>query len=446
MERESKRGHFMRVMLRAGLFSTLICLVSLAQAVTIQGVRMWPAPDNTRLVFDLNAPVEHSLFTLKSPDRLVIDLKYTEFSGQLPSLDNASFIKDIRYARRGQHDLRVVLDLKRQVKPKSFVLKPHREYGHRLVVDLEDASQSAPKPTQRNKPDNDRPRDVIIAIDAGHGGDDPGAIGRRGTREKDVVLRIARYLRDMVNAQPGMQAKMVRDGDYFVSLRQRVQKARDMQADLFISIHADAFRDHRARGSSVYVLSENGASSEVASFLAESENSSDLIGGVSLDDKDDLLKMVLVDMLKNSTMEGSNDAARHMIKGLRGVTRMHKSHVEQAGFRVLKAPDIPSVLVETAFISNPGEEQKLRSRAHQKKLARAIFKGTLTYFRNNPPPGTLMAAKDREHRIASGDTLSQLALRYQVSVSDIRKVNGIKGDRLHIGGLLRIPVWTDNDS
>ena len=437
----------MRVSRRSGLLLVLFMLCGMAQAVTIEGVRMWPAPDNTRLVFDLNAPVEHTLFTLESPDRIVIDLKYTEFNGKLPALADEAFIKDIRYARRGSDDLRVVLDLKRKVKIKSFVLKPQREYGHRLVVDLIDNAQtSEPQPIRRDSDINDKPRDVIVAIDAGHGGDDPGAIGRRGTKEKDVVLSIARYLRDMINAQPGMKAKMIRDGDYFIALRSRVEKARDAQADLFVSIHADAFKDRRAHGSSVFVLSEHGASSEVASFLAESENNSDLIGGVSLDDKDDLLKLVLVDMLKNSTMEESNDVARHMIQGLRGVTRLHKSHVEQAGFRVLKSPDIPSILIETAFISNPTEERNLRSRTHQKKLAAAIFKGTLAYFQNNPPPGTLLAMKDRKHRIASGDTLIELATRYQVSVGDIRRVNGLKGDRLLIGDVLRIPSVNTNDS
>ena len=436
----------MRVSLRSGLLLISFLLSCLAQAVTVQGVRMWPAPDNTRLVFDLNAPVEHSLFTLQSPDRIVIDLKYTEFNGSLPKLVDDSFIKDIRYARRGIDDLRVVLDLKRSVKTKSFVLKPHREYGHRLVVDLLDTTDSQPKPIRRDSDVSDKPRDVIIAIDAGHGGDDPGAVGRRGTKEKDVVLGIARYLRDMVNAQPGMKAKMVRDGDYFIALRDRVEKARHAQADLFVSIHADAFKDRRARGSSVFVLSENGASSEVASFLAESENNSDLIGGVSLDDKDDLLKLVLVDMLKNSTMEDSNHVARHMIKGLRGVTHLHKSHVEQAGFRVLRSPDIPSILIETAFISNPSEENKLRSKAHQKKLAEAIFKGTLAYFKDKPPQGSLLAQKDRQHRITSGDTLSDLATRYQVSITDIRRLNDIKGDRLLIGDVLRIPSYRTNDS
>ena len=425
----------------------LLACWTLAQAANVQGVRMWPAPDNTRLVFDLNAPVDHTLFTLENPQRIVIDLKSAEFSASLPALTEASFIKEIRYARRDGDDLRVVLDLKRSVKAKSFALKPQGEYGHRLVVDLIDSAEDTKKhqPVRQDKEQPGRPRNVLIAIDAGHGGDDPGAIGRRGTREKDVVLGIARQLKDLINKQPGMQAMMTRDGDYFISLGKRVEKARDAQADLFISIHADAFRDQRARGSSVFVLSDNGASSEVARLLAESENNSDLIGGVSLDDKDDLLKMVLVDMVKNSTMEDSHDVARDMLKGLRGVTHLHKSRVEQAGFRVLKAPDIPSVLVETAFISNPGEERNLRNTQHQRKLAQAIFSGMTNYFRNNPPPGTLLALKDRQHRISKGDTLSELADRYQVSISSLRAVNRIKGDRLQIGDVLRIPL-VSNDS
>ncbi len=437
----------MRLFLRTSLILILFSVMGLAQAVTVEGVRMWPAPDHTRLVFDLNSPVQHSLFVLKSPDRLVIDLKYSHFNGQLPSLANDAFIKHIRYAKRGQNDLRVVLDLKRKIKPKSFVLKPHREYGHRLVVDLIDSTQTKPrKPIRRDTDIQGKPRDVIIAIDAGHGGDDPGAIGRRGTKEKDVVLAIAKKLKVMINKQPGMKAKMIRTGDYYVSLKKRVTKAREAQADLFISIHADAFKDRRAHGSSVFVLSENGASSEVARFLAESENSSDMIGGVTLGNKDDLLKHVLVDMLKDSTMEESHDVAKHMIKGLKGVNRLHKRHVEQAGFRVLKAPDIPSVLIETAFISNSKEERNLRSSKHQKKLARAIFKGTLNYFKNNPPPGTLIALKDRKHRIASGDTMSGIAERYQVSMADIRRANGLKSNKLKIGKTLRIPSYMTNDS
>ena len=437
----------MRLFLRTSIILLFLTSVSLVQAVTVNGVRMWPAPDHTRLVFDLNSPVEHSLFALKAPDRLVIDLKQSSFNGSMPDISDSSFIKTIRYAKRGDNDLRVVLDLKRAVKPKSFVLKPHREYGHRLVIDLEDSEQQSERtPIRMDNESNERPREVIIAIDAGHGGDDPGAIGRRGTKEKDVVLSIAKKLETLVNQQPGMKAKMIRSGDYFLSLKSRVAKARQVQADLFISIHADAFKDSRAHGSSVFVLSENGASSEVASFLAESENNSDLIGGVSLENTDPLLRQVLMDMLKDSKLEESHDVARYMLKGLEGVTRLHKKHVEQAGFRVLKAPGIPSVLIETAFISNTTEERKLRNSDYQEKLAKAIFNGALNYFKKNPPPGTLLALKERKHRITSGDTLSSIAERYQVSMAVIKQVNGMKDNKIVIGDTLTIPHYLFNDS
>jgi len=356
--------------MRAGLKRTawvllLVGLVLPAWAeVQVKGVRMWPAPDNTRLVFDLSDPVDHTLFTLKAPDRIVIDLKDAQYPGQLPGFDfSKSYIKNIRYAARKDKAVRFVLDLNAQVRPKSFVLKPHGEYGHRLVIDLFDAEQAAPLkslPSQDTRPE--RAREVIIAIDAGHGGEDPGALGRKGTREKDVVLAIARKLERLLQQEPGMKPVMIRDGDYYVGLRDRVEKARQYQADLFVSIHADAFNDHRARGSSVYVLSDRGASSEAARFLAESENSADLIGGVSLDDKDDLLKLVLVDMVKNSTIEDSHDVAARVLRDLRHVNTLHKNRVEQAAFRVLKSPDVPSILIETAFISNPEGERKLRSR------------------------------------------------------------------------------------
>lgn len=418
---------------------------SLATAVNVVGVRMWPAPDNTRLVFDLNAPVQHNLFVLENPERIVIDLKDADLKTSFPALTNASFIKQIRYARRDGNDLRVVLDLKRDVKAKSFVLRPQGEYGNRLVVDLIDSAQSKSRqPVREDHEQSGHPRKVLIAIDAGHGGDDPGAIGKYGTREKDVVLAIARKLKILVDSQPGMQAMMTRNGDYFVSLGKRVEKARESQADLFISIHADSFRNRTASGSSVYVLSEHGASSEVARFLAESENNSDLIGGVSLDDKDDLLKKVLVDMVKNSTMDDSHDLARDMLNDLRVVTPLHRNRVEQAGFRVLKSPDIPSVLVETAFISNPREERKLRNPVVQTKLARAIFNGLTKYFRDNPPPGTLLALKDRKHLVVKGDTLSALADQYQIPVSYLRKVNQIKGDQLQVGDVLVIPTQANN--
>ena len=424
----------------------LLLLVGFTQPVwgdvQVKSVRMWPAPDNIRLVFDLSAPVDHTLFSLNAPDRIVIDLKDTHFRGRLPDFDySQSYIKNIRYAARKGNALRFVLDLRSQVRPKSFVLKPHGEYGHRLVIDLFDAQQTAPvKSVPRQGKSPNRPRDVIIAIDAGHGGEDPGAIGRRGTREKDVVLAIARKLERLVQKEPGMRPVMIRDGDYYVGLRDRVNKAREHQADLFISIHADAFKNRKAHGSSVYVLSDRGASSEAARFLAESENSADMLGGVSLDDKDDLLKLVLVDMVKNSTIEDSHDVAAKILRDLRRVNSLHKNRVEQAAFRVLKSPDVPSILVETAFISNPAEERKLRSSRHQQALARAMLGGIRSYFRSNPPPGTVLAARPKRHVITRGDTLSEIAARYRVSVRTLRQHNGLRSDRLKVGDVLQIPL------
>lgn len=415
-------------------------LPNILSAAEVRGLRLWPAPDNTRLVFDLNAPVEHRLFTLRNPNRIVIDLKNTNVSGVLPSATyNESRIKGIRYAKRGNNGLRVVLDLNNAVKPKSFVLKPHGAYGHRLVVDLFDATEARKvikkRPVYKTKK---HARDLIIAIDAGHGGEDPGAIGQRGTREKDVVLRIAKELEKLVKRERGMKALMIRKGDYYIGLKQRVKKAQIAQADLFISIHADAFKNGKARGTSVFILSERGASSDLASYLADSENSADLNGGVS-STNDDLLNMVLADMVKNSTLEDSHQIASKVLAGLKGVNRLHKKTVEQAGFAVLKAGR-PAILIETAFISNRSEERKLRSHKHQRALAKAIFKGTRSYFRSNPVPGTLLAVRDRKHRIARGETLSGIAQRYQISLASIRGANNLRNDNLYIGKMLSIPA------
>lgn len=429
-----------------GLIITIFVLAgSVEAAVEIKGVRMWPAPDNTRLVFDMSAPVEHSLFTLKAPDRVVLDIKNARFTSKLPQFTyDESLLKGVRYAKRDNDQLRVVLDLKKGVHPKSFVLKPHRDYGHRLVIDLYDNNQnkvnkpvpviSVPKSSQQ------KARDVVIAIDAGHGGEDPGAIGRRGTREKDVVLAIARKLQALVKNERGMRPVMIRGGDYYVSLGNRVKKARKHDADMFISIHADAFKNHRARGSSVFVLSTRGASSETARILAESENSADLIGGVSLHDKDELLQRVLVDMVQSAKIEDSHDVANKVLKSIKGVNRLHKRSVEQAGFKVLKTPGIPSILVETAFISNPEEERKLRSPRHQMAMAQAIMKGVRSYFRNNAPHGSILALKEKKHIISRGDTLSAIAQRYRVSIVALRRSNGLRNDTLRVGRTLRIPI------
>ena len=412
-----------------------------AQTV-INGVRMWPAPDNTRIVFDTSAQVDHSLFTLKNPDRIVIDIDDTALKADLDKLNfDQSVIKGIRTGKHGKSGLRVVLDLSEAVQPKSFVLRPNDEYGNRLVIDLnrKDEQVREKKTIEQYSASKRTAREIVIAIDAGHGGEDPGASGPRGTHEKDVVLAIARKLNALLQKEPGIKPVMIRDGDYYVGLRKRVEKARQYKADLFVSIHADSFRDRRARGSSVYTLSPRGASSEQAKLLAEKENSSDLIGGVSLDHKDDLLASVLLDLSQTATIEASTDAASRVLTQLRHINRLHRSRVEQAGFRVLKAPDMPSMLVETAFISNPDEERKLNNPAQQYQMAQAIMAGIRNYFVDNPPPGTILAQARRKHIIATGDTLSGIAQQYSVSLRSLKSYNGLTDNTLHVGQVLRIP-------
>jgi N-acetylmuramoyl-L-alanine amidase len=417
-----------------------------AKQSEINSLRVWSAPDHVRLVFDANRPVEHKIFTLKDPHRLVLDLRHTSLTEHLPDpAKENKIIKRMRTATRNKDDVRVVFDLTGAVKPKSFLLKPNREYGHRLVVDIYDhdtvkKKRSAPVKTNKSKGQ----RDVIIAVDPGHGGEDPGARGRRGTYEKDVVLAIGRHLVKELNQQQGLRAILIRDGDYYLGLRKRIAKAREAQADLFVSIHADAFRDPKVRGSSVYTLSRRGASSEAARWLAERENSADLVGGVSLEDKDDMLASVLLDLSQIGTLQASSEAAERVLAQLKGLGKTHKRKVQQAGFVVLKSPDIPSMLVETAFISNPDEERRLRDPSHQRRVAKALSKGIVNYFKFQPPPGTWLAAnqaskRPRNHVISPGDTLSGISKQYQVSVSKLRRANELKGDVIRIGQVLQIP-------
>ena len=427
------------------LLLLLLALVTAlpASAAKVEGVRLWAGPEQNRLVFDLDGPVDHKLFVLHSPERVVLDIKDSRLLHNLGRLDlSKSFVRRVRSAMHNG-DLRVVLDMRGKVRPKSFLLKPTQKYGHRLVIDLQEP-RSKKVVTRRSVPaTSGRARDVIIAIDAGHGGEDPGASGRHGTREKDVVLAIARKLEKLIRAERGMRPVMIRSGDYYVSLRKRMQKAREQKADLFISIHADAFRDGRARGASVWVLSQKGASSEAGRWLAESENGADLIGGVSLDDKDDLLASVLLDLSQNATIAASLDMGDLMLGELRRITKVHKRRVEQAGFVVLKSPDIPSILVETGFISNVHEERNLRDPRYQQKLARAMLRGVKHYFANNAPPGTLLALKssgEKKHVIRPGDTLSGIAQKYRVSQKYLRTANNLSSDRLRVGQTLRIPV------
>ncbi len=447
------------------LLMLLVSATSLAGSnVSVDAVRLFSDAETSRVVLGLSDTTPYRIFTLSNPHRIVIDIPNTRFRADTQQLDySTSVVQGIRSGPR-KGGVRVVLDLKAKAKRQNFLLQPNGEYGHRLVIDLQHragiTTQAAARPipatsTQssmasaaKNEPrlvePNPTPqklRDIVIAIDAGHGGKDPGAKGYHGTQEKEVVLAIARQLAGMVQKEPGMQAVMIRNGDYFLRLRERVAKAREQKADLLVSIHADAFDDHRARGSSVYVLSQRGATSEQARWLAEKENESDLIGGVSLDNKDEVLKSVLLDLSQTATIEASVDAGSKVLWHLKGVNRLHRHQVEQAGFVVLKSPDIPSLLVETAFISNPEEEKKLLTPRHQYKLAAAIMAGIRDYFSNSAPPGTQIAAinNSRKHVITRGDTLSAIAWRYGISVQQLRVANGLRDDRLLIGNVLRIP-------
>jgi N-acetylmuramoyl-L-alanine amidase len=290
-------------------------------------------------------------------------------------------------------------------------------------------------------------RDVVVAVDAGHGGEDPGAIGPAGTREKDVTLAIARKLAKRIDARAGMRAVMIRDGDYYVRLRQRIDKARKHRADLFVSIHADAFRDRRVRGSSVYTLSHGGATSEAARWLAERENRADLIGGVELREQNDVLAKVLIDMSQNATMEHSGIAAAKVLANLQRLGSVHQTRIQKAGFAVLKSPDVPSMLVETAFISNPDEEKRLRTGSYQNRMADSILAGIVAYFEEYPPPETHFARRrggdigdgGRRHRIVQGDTLSEIARSYNVSLHSLRSANQLDGDRIRVGQVLVVP-------
>lgn len=357
--------------------------------------RLAHSDDSTRLVFDLNGPVEHSVFTLSKPERVVIDIQNVSLRIELPSRpERVPVIEGIRNAPRDKDNLRVVLDLNETVRPKSFLLPPEGAAGYRLVIDLVGAVGGAPRTTQavaKRAAETGPLRDVIVAIDAGHGGKDPGAVGKRGTYEKNVVLAIARELARHINRERGMKAVLIRDGDYYIGLRERIEKAHLHKADLFVSIHADAYKNTEARGSSIYALSLRGASSEAAKLLADRENASDLIGGVRLDDKDDLVASVLLDLSQTATIQSSLDVGDEILKEFKRHGRLHRDTVQQAGFMVLKSPAIPSILVETAFISNPEEERKLSNRQYQGKTAQAILSGIKRYFQRKAPPGTLLA-------------------------------------------------------
>jgi N-acetylmuramoyl-L-alanine amidase len=359
-------------------------------AVDVRAVRLWAGPDNTRVVVDLSGSAQHSLLVLHNPERVVLDVWGARLAkGAHAPRAGSGAVKQVRMSHDPSGGLRIVLDLARPIQAKSFLTTPNAHYGYRLLVDL-GAAAGTDRPIKVKHAPADA-RDLIIAIDAGHGGEDPGAIGKNGTREKDVVLAIARELALKVNAEAGMKAVLTRSGDYFVPLRDRMRRARAQQADLFVSIHADSIRDRSIDGSSVYILSQRGATDEASRWLAERENASDLIGGVSLDDKDDVLASVLLDLSQSASLSASEVAAERVLHRLTQAGEVRKHEVQQARFMVLKSPDIPSMLVETAYISNPQEEQRLRMKAHQARLAAAIHQGVHDYFYANPPAGTRIA-------------------------------------------------------
>lgn len=403
---------------------------SAQETVQLKNIRIWAAPDNTRVVFDITRPAGYDLMLLSDPFRVVVDLDKTEPVTAMPRPAlRDGFIRGIRSGQHGDF-LRIVLDLKKQVQAKSFLLAPNERYGHRLVVDLFDGREQQVV-IQEETPEPGR-RDVVVAIDAGHGGEDPGAIGPRGTHEKKVVLQIAKKLAHTINRERGMRAVLTRSGDYYLPLRKRIELARRHRADLFISIHADAFTNPRVSGSSVYVLSSRGASSEHARWLAERENASDLIGGVSLDDKDNLLASVLLDLSQTASLEASIDAAERILEGLKKVGTLHKPGVESAAFAVLKSPDIPSLLVEAAFISNPQEEKKLLNGAYQQKLARALTASVKRYFETNAPDKEFLASSGR-HAIEHGGILTEIARHHRVSLHGLRVLNGLSGHSVTTG-------------
>ncbi|WP_151448491.1 N-acetylmuramoyl-L-alanine amidase [Lacisediminimonas profundi] len=418
-----------RTVLKAG--ATLLLSViapTAAHAAQILAVRVWPAEDYTRVTLENDSHLKTTHFIVKDPERLVVDIEGIDLNPTLKGLvakiaPNDPYIRQVRVGQNRPKVVRLVFDLKEEITPQVFMLQPVANYQHRLIFDLypvnppdpiaaliakggwDKEAPAAPidqKPTPaptlpedtataKAKPGLDQParsqtsRMITIALDPGHGGEDPGAVGRGGSREKDVVLAIARRLKARIEEQPNMRVLLTRDGDYFVPLHVRVQKARRVQADLFVSIHADAFIEPTARGASVFVLSDKGASSAAARWLANKENSADLIGGVNLKRHDRQLASVLLDLSTTAQINDSLKLGRAVLSEIGGINRLHKAAVEQAGFAVLKAPDIPSILVETAFISNPEEEAKLNDSNYQDKLADAVMTGIRKYFAKNPP-------------------------------------------------------------
>ena len=433
--------------LRLTTCALLLLLTSAAFAgSTVENVRIWSESNKTRVVLDLSQSVQHSIFTLRGPDRLVIDLKDSRLAKTLTSMPTGTgAVRSIRSAIRADGQLRVVLDLNTAVRSRTFTAGPNATYGDRLVIDLQRAGSLAPVKTASEEY---RPgRDIVIAVDAGHGGHDPGSSGRRA-KEKDIVLSVSKELAKRINAEPGMRAVLIRDRDVFIDLKDRVKIAQRHDADLFISVHADGFRDTRANGASVFALNLDRADRVARETLSRRDKETVKVGDVVLNDKDPVLASVLYDLSQNAAMSASNEVGTRVSRQLSRVAKMHSLKVREKSLAVLTSAEVPSILVETGFITNPGEEKKLRDRAYQGRLANAILAGVRDYFYTNPPPDTQIAmdlkrqpAKQVRYVVARGDTVSEIAERYNVRAADIRRANKLSSDKIRVGQTLSIPIF-----
>lgn len=393
------RRHLLNLILASAAFA----LPFSVSATQIRNARLWRSDDKLRLVFDLSGPVQYKTFSLSAPERLIIDLSGANLSGDFSQLSlGNTVIRSIRSGHFGQGDTRIVLDLSGPVQLNSFLLPPQDGQGHRLVLDLKTAAPLQIAAAPESPVDKAHPkRDIIVVVDPGHGGKDPGAVGAKGEREKDVVLSIAQLLAKRLKREKGFDVKLVRNDDFFVPLRKRVEIARKHNADMFISVHADAAPRLTASGVSVYCLSEGGATSATARFMAQRENGADLLGATSLlnlKDKDPMLAGVILDMSMNATIAASLQLGSTVLGSLAGITTLHQKRVEQAGFAVLKSPDVPSILVETGFISNARDSQRLVTARHQQAVADGLFEGLQRYFQKNPPLNSYLAWQQEQKK------------------------------------------------
>lgn len=412
----------------------------------IDNIRIWPAPDNTRVVFDLSATPNYSYFTLydTKPYRLVIDFNNTKLATDLAKITNESLlIHKIRTSTpKNSSSTRIVLELSDKIQATVFPLAANDRYGERLVIDL--PGRSIARRTQALTVEQLTERKVTIAIDAGHGGDDPGSIGPRGTYEKHVVLKIAKALADIINQDSAMQAYLIRTGDYYVGLKERTRKAEEIKADLLVSIHADAFTSPQPRGASVWVLSTRRANNEMGRLLEDKERLSDVLGGVDVavgeDDTYGYISKTFLDLSMGHAMSTGYEMAKEVIGEMKKVAHMHKHEPQHASLAVLTSGNVPSMLIETGFISNPQEEQLLLTNKHQQQLARAMYQGIRNYFQRRPPDGTLFATnRSSTHVVRSGESLSVLAQRYNTTVKAIKERNGLESNVLYVGQKLEIP-------